>query len=160
LVVNVISKFGYIITNLKKMSTKCQKKWEKKWQLMSYNMMIGYDIYDYFTMEHFRCVKEWPWRPKFIARDCTLRSFKFIIKVGCDFKIRLSTPLTSWFGLSKWRFKIQSFSTTVNWPFHILYWILKRHFDNSNPGVSGVSNIILFGLFFFCMFFNIKLFTI
>jgi hypothetical protein len=21
---------------------------------MSYNMMIGYDIYDYFTMEHFR----------------------------------------------------------------------------------------------------------
>jgi hypothetical protein len=26
----------------------------KKWQLMSYNMMIGYDIYDCFTMEHFR----------------------------------------------------------------------------------------------------------
>jgi hypothetical protein len=31
-------------------STKCQKI-EKK---MSYNMMIGYDIYDCFTMEHFR----------------------------------------------------------------------------------------------------------
>jgi hypothetical protein len=34
------------------MSTKCQKN-EKKRQLMSYNMMIGYDIYDRFTMEHF-----------------------------------------------------------------------------------------------------------
>jgi hypothetical protein len=35
-------------------STKCQKI-EKKLQLMSYNMMIGYDdIYDCFTMEHFR----------------------------------------------------------------------------------------------------------
>jgi hypothetical protein len=32
-------------------STKCQKI-RKKWQLMSYNMMIGYDIYDRFTMEH------------------------------------------------------------------------------------------------------------
>jgi hypothetical protein len=31
-------------------STKCQKI-EKK---MSYNLMIGYDIYDCFTMEHFR----------------------------------------------------------------------------------------------------------
>jgi hypothetical protein len=35
------------------MSTKCQKI-RTKWQLMSYNMMIGYDIYDCFTMEHFR----------------------------------------------------------------------------------------------------------
>jgi hypothetical protein len=35
------------------MSTKCQKN-EKKLQLMSYNMMIGYDIYDCFTMEHLR----------------------------------------------------------------------------------------------------------
>jgi hypothetical protein len=35
------------------MSTKCQKI-RKKCQLMSYNMMIGYDIYDCFTMEHFR----------------------------------------------------------------------------------------------------------
>jgi hypothetical protein len=26
----------------------------KKLQLISYNMMIGYDIYDCFTMEHFR----------------------------------------------------------------------------------------------------------
>jgi hypothetical protein len=34
------------------MSTKCQKN-EKKRQSMSYNMMIGYDIYDRFTMEHF-----------------------------------------------------------------------------------------------------------
>jgi hypothetical protein len=33
-------------------STKCQKI-EKK-MTMSYNMMIGYDIYDCFTMEHFR----------------------------------------------------------------------------------------------------------
>jgi hypothetical protein len=32
------------------MSTKCQKKL----QLMSYNMMKGYDIYDCFTIEHFR----------------------------------------------------------------------------------------------------------
>jgi hypothetical protein len=39
---------------IKRMSTKCQKKWEKKLQLMSYNMMIGYDIYDCFTMEYFR----------------------------------------------------------------------------------------------------------
>jgi hypothetical protein len=29
------------------------KKIRTKWQLMSYNM-IGYDIYDCFTMEHFR----------------------------------------------------------------------------------------------------------
>jgi hypothetical protein len=34
------------------MSTKCQKN-EKKSQLMSYNMMIGYDIYNRFAMEHF-----------------------------------------------------------------------------------------------------------
>jgi hypothetical protein len=38
------------------MSTKCQRN-EKKItindELMSYNMMIGYDIYDHFTMEHF-----------------------------------------------------------------------------------------------------------
>jgi hypothetical protein len=27
--------------------------------------------------------------------DCTVRSFKFIIKAGYDFKIRLATPLTS-----------------------------------------------------------------
>jgi hypothetical protein len=33
-------------------STKCQKI-EKK-MTMSYNVMIGYDIYDCFTMEHFR----------------------------------------------------------------------------------------------------------
>jgi hypothetical protein len=32
---------------------------------MSYNMMIGYDIYDRFTMEHF------PLRSKFIARHCS-----------------------------------------------------------------------------------------
>jgi hypothetical protein len=34
---------------------KVSKKFElllKKLQLMSYNMMIGYDIYDRFTMEH------------------------------------------------------------------------------------------------------------
>jgi hypothetical protein len=35
------------------MSTKCQKNEKKKLQLMSYNMMIDYDIYDRFTMEHF-----------------------------------------------------------------------------------------------------------
>jgi hypothetical protein len=38
------------------MSTKCQKNlncYLKKRQLMSYNLMIGYDIYDRFTMEHF-----------------------------------------------------------------------------------------------------------
>jgi hypothetical protein len=29
------------------------KKWINHCQLMSYNMMIGYDIYDRFTMEHF-----------------------------------------------------------------------------------------------------------
>jgi hypothetical protein len=35
------------------MSTKCQKM-RKKLQLMLYNMMIGYDIYDRLpTMEHF-----------------------------------------------------------------------------------------------------------
>jgi hypothetical protein len=37
-----IKKFPCLIMT---MSTKCQK--------MSYNMMIGYDIYDRFTMEHF-----------------------------------------------------------------------------------------------------------
>jgi hypothetical protein len=38
------------------LGTPCIKKvskYEKKLQLMSYNMMIGYDIYDRFTMEHF-----------------------------------------------------------------------------------------------------------
>jgi hypothetical protein len=34
------------------MSKKCQNM-RKKLQSMSYNMMIGYDIYDRFTMEHF-----------------------------------------------------------------------------------------------------------
>jgi hypothetical protein len=35
------------------MSTKCQKN-ENKMTIMSYNnIMIGYDIYDCFTMEHF-----------------------------------------------------------------------------------------------------------
>jgi hypothetical protein len=33
-------------------------------------MMIGYDIYDCFTMEHFRL------RPKFIARDCTYQKIE------------------------------------------------------------------------------------
>jgi hypothetical protein len=32
---------------------KVSKKMRKKSQLMSYNMMIGYDIYDRFTMEYF-----------------------------------------------------------------------------------------------------------
>jgi hypothetical protein len=32
---------------------KVSKKMRKKRQLMPYNMMIGYDIYDHFTMEHF-----------------------------------------------------------------------------------------------------------
>jgi hypothetical protein len=34
------------------MSTKCQKNENK--MTMSYNMMLGYDVYDCFTMEHFR----------------------------------------------------------------------------------------------------------
>jgi hypothetical protein len=34
------------------MSTKCQKK-RKKLQLVKYYMIIGYDIYDSFTVEHF-----------------------------------------------------------------------------------------------------------
>jgi hypothetical protein len=33
---------------------KVSKKMRTKLQLMSYDMMIGYDIYDCFTMEHFR----------------------------------------------------------------------------------------------------------
>jgi hypothetical protein len=44
----------------------------KKSQLMSYNMMIGYDIYDCLQWSIFDCAKERPWQPKFIARDCTL----------------------------------------------------------------------------------------
>jgi hypothetical protein len=35
-----------------RISTKCQKNVEKI-QLMPFNMMIGYDVYDRFTMEHF-----------------------------------------------------------------------------------------------------------
>jgi hypothetical protein len=31
-----------------------KKKMRKKLQLMSYDMMIGYDIYDCFTLEYFR----------------------------------------------------------------------------------------------------------
>jgi hypothetical protein len=33
---------------------KVSKKKRKKLQLMSYDMMIGYDICDCFTLEHFR----------------------------------------------------------------------------------------------------------
>jgi hypothetical protein len=33
---------------------KVSKKMRKKLQLMSYDMMIGYDIYDCFTLEYFR----------------------------------------------------------------------------------------------------------
>jgi hypothetical protein len=36
-----------------------------------------------------------------------VKPFKFIIRGGYDFKIILATPLTPWFELSKWRFKIQ-----------------------------------------------------
>jgi hypothetical protein len=39
---------------------------------MSYNMMIGYDIYDRFTMEHFQLRQRMTLTPKFIARDCTV----------------------------------------------------------------------------------------
>jgi hypothetical protein len=35
------------------MSTNCQKKMRKKWQLVKYYVIIGYDIYDSFTVEHF-----------------------------------------------------------------------------------------------------------
>jgi hypothetical protein len=35
------------------------------------------------------------------------------------------------------------FDTTVNLLFHILYWILKRHFDKLNQGINGVANLIL-----------------
>jgi hypothetical protein len=34
------------------MSTKCQKN-EEKMTIKPFNMMIGYDVYDRFTMEHF-----------------------------------------------------------------------------------------------------------
>jgi hypothetical protein len=35
------------------------------------------------------------------------------------------------------------FDTTVNSQFHILYWILKCHFDKPNQDVSGVANLII-----------------
>jgi hypothetical protein len=45
--------------------------------------MIGYDILQWSI---FDCVKEWPWRPKCIAGDCTseLKSNKriFFVKIG------------------------------------------------------------------------------
>jgi hypothetical protein len=37
---------------------------------MSYNMMIGYDIYHCFTMEHFRLRQRMTLTTKIIARDC------------------------------------------------------------------------------------------
>jgi hypothetical protein len=37
---------------------------------MSYNMMIGYDIYDCFTMEHFRLRQRMTLTTKIFARDC------------------------------------------------------------------------------------------
>jgi hypothetical protein len=45
----------------------------KKLELMSYNMMIDYDIYDRFTMEHFALRQRMTLtlKTKFIARDCT-----------------------------------------------------------------------------------------
>jgi hypothetical protein len=87
----------------------------------------------------------------------TVRSFKFIIKVGHDFKIRLATQPTPWFvkvalqnSIQNMKLRVNSYikhlawiQLTVNSPFHTLHWTLKRHPDNSNQGVSGVANIIL-----------------
>jgi hypothetical protein len=61
LVANVISKFGYIVTNLKNFPAclcACQQS-VKKMEKMSINVIqdddrLCYDIYDSFTMEHFR----------------------------------------------------------------------------------------------------------
>jgi hypothetical protein len=39
---------------------------------MSYNMMIGYDIYDRFTMEHFPLHQNMILTTNFFARDSTL----------------------------------------------------------------------------------------
>jgi hypothetical protein len=35
-------------------------------------MMIGYDIYDRFTIEHFQLRQRMTLTPKFIACDCTV----------------------------------------------------------------------------------------
>jgi hypothetical protein len=63
------------------MSTKCQRN-EKKItindELMSYNMMIGYDIYDHFTMEHFPLCQKTILTTSFFARNgkyCQLPTF-------------------------------------------------------------------------------------
>jgi hypothetical protein len=50
------------------MSTKCQKN-EKK---MTIDVIQHYDIYDCFTMEHFRLRKRMTLTTKIYARDCTL----------------------------------------------------------------------------------------
>jgi hypothetical protein len=53
--------------HVNKMSKKCISQC----QLMSYNMMIGYDIYDRFTMEHFPLRQSMTLKTSFSARDRT-----------------------------------------------------------------------------------------
>jgi hypothetical protein len=48
---------------------------------MSYNMMIGYDIYECFAMDHFRLRQR---RPKFIASDCKFKNVKVFLIKFCD----------------------------------------------------------------------------
>jgi hypothetical protein len=72
------------------------KKKRKKLQLMSYNVMIGYDIYDCFTMEHFRLRRRMTLTTKFIARDCTFRfvfSTFFIICNAARFPLSRLFPV-------------------------------------------------------------------
>jgi hypothetical protein len=46
---------------------------------MSYNMMIGYDIYDRFTMEHFLLCQNMISRPVFFARDSI--KLEFVVNI-------------------------------------------------------------------------------
>jgi hypothetical protein len=56
---------------------KVPKKIRKKYQFVSYNMMIGYDIYDRFTVEHFPLRQSMILTTSFFfARDSTMAAKK------------------------------------------------------------------------------------
>jgi hypothetical protein len=62
----------------------------KKCQLVSYNMMIGYDIYDRFTVEHFPLRQSMILTISFFARDSTVASNKFWSSMSFQNLVRLS----------------------------------------------------------------------
>jgi hypothetical protein len=64
---------NFSLTDIKKKWLDCRKlkKGSKKLELVSYIIMIGYDLYDRFTMEHFPLRQNMILTSSFFARDST-----------------------------------------------------------------------------------------